>query len=281
MEQESEDINSLYDFIYVDRDRLASYSAQLFNDGILSSAKKSVHSQDAKSKTFSGHLGVASAALDGLSTIGEVYERTFDASWTLPLNVINSLDEHGFIKKDFKTAGMGSVVLVKGSAALLDVGLIKSLWEPALDFFVSFLPDKTARHRSEKKQLRDQWSKFGNILSRFPLSVQIHLDSEGSKLWASLNQECMIARSDDIALKYGGSITGECIVIGVLDARPDEGDRSGESEHLDADLDISDFSNLFAAMTTMMNSIRDLVGRPSGAYGITPIMISRIIRNSS
>jgi hypothetical protein len=253
---------------------LASYSAQLFNDGILTSTKKSAHSQDSKNKSFSGHIGVASATLDDSSAIGEVHERNFDASWTLPLNVIDSLDEHGFIKKDFKKAEIGSIVLVKGSATLLDVGLLKSLWEPALDVFLSLLPDKTTQHRAEKKQMRDQWGKFGRILSQFPLSVQLHLNSEGSKLWASLNQKCMIASSDDIALKYGGRISGECIIIGVLDARPDE------PEQPDADSDLHDFNDLFTAMTTMMSSIRDLAGRPSSAYGITPIMVSRVIRNN-
>jgi hypothetical protein len=45
------------------------------------------------------------------SAVRKSMEREFDAAWSIPLDVINALDERGMIRRDIDSAVMGQLVL--------------------------------------------------------------------------------------------------------------------------------------------------------------------------
>lgn len=96
MDQGSQSIASLFDFLYVDRSRLSAFAAQLFNQGVLQSTK----TIDSTTGKAGGSLDVGAPKVlginfSGLSESASAIEHQFDASWSLPLNVMDRLDELG------------------------------------------------------------------------------------------------------------------------------------------------------------------------------------------
>lgn len=267
MDQDSPDIVFLYDFVYLDRHRMASYFAQVFDGGVLTGTKNTLQSSDTKSANFDGNAVIAKAAIGGQESVTESIERLFDSSWSIPINVIDRLDEFNFIQRGLKEKSIGSLVMVKGTVTLLDIKMLKNMWEPAMDLIVSATPT-THSNKASKQQMRNHLGVIGKILDHLPPSVQMRLQTDDGEAWASLPSEHMIVNPGDLALKHGGRIEGEWHVLAVLDAKPDS-----ELSHTYATG--SDFAN---GMLQMMDGIRTAVGRPCQSYGVTPIAMFRSIR---
>lgn len=142
VEQDRPSIDSILDFLYVDTERLKVWLAQLDGNGVPTALRSSsAVSQTSSDETTVGIHGeggknvlVLKAEVGGsvagkqaaASAVRDVLERQFDASWALPLNVLDRLDETNFIRKSLQDAPIGSVVLVSGTTQILDLDLVKN-----------------------------------------------------------------------------------------------------------------------------------------------------------
>lgn len=110
-----------------------------------------------------------------------------------------------------------------------------------------------------------------DILSALPHALLMTLCSENELLWSSLEEDHLKINSDDITLKHGANFAGTWHVLSILDAKPDY--------QIEQSATISTTSNneLFSGMTDMLTGIRQLLGRPENAYGITPLAIFRTV----
>ncbi|MBN6742938.1 hypothetical protein JKG47_21095 [Acidithiobacillus sp. MC6.1] len=205
------------------------------------------------------------------SSLSEGLERTFDSSWSVPLDVIGRLQSDGYIKQGFSGATFGDMVIVSGGASLLDIGTIKSLWKPGLEMFSGYLPQSTNAERKNAKEFRDNWGKIGQIIDKLPATVQIQISTAGDgRVWGTLNPDHLHVTPDDITMKYGSTVQGIWYLLGIFDARPDSEENV---PHTDGNGSF-EFQN---AILNMMNAIKDMVGRPKDAYGVTPIAVFRKI----
>lgn len=89
----------LFDFLYVDRPRMGSYIAQLFDDGVHTGTKTTSAVGNQSTGKFSGSIpALAKGELAATDTTSNGIERQFDAAWSAPLNLIRELQLGGFIQ---------------------------------------------------------------------------------------------------------------------------------------------------------------------------------------
>ncbi|TJZ75575.1 hypothetical protein FAZ21_06570 [Chitiniphilus eburneus] len=252
----------------MDRDKLSSYSAQLFADGVLTGTKSSHQSSEHSGSKFdAGIKGLLSAGGSDGESIATSLERHFDASWTLPLNVINALDERGMIHRELSTARFGNLVMVKGRIQFVDLRMVQGIWGPIMELSVG--SQKNAMTSAQRRKQSEGVKTSGalvQILSKLPHALQMRMYGFGNQIWASLKHESMIVNPEDFAFKHGDRIPGEWVCLGLLDAVPDADDD---------DIQPIGFGDIEEAMLNVLNVLKEQFGRRPSDYGVTPIAIFR------
>ncbi|KVE80374.1 hypothetical protein [Burkholderia vietnamiensis] len=272
MAQDSPSIEYLYDFAYLDRGRIDFYFAQLFEDGVLTQTKRTAKDSSTETTRMGGSVKILSGDYSGADLVERGLERLFDPSWLAPIEVLNRLDEFQFVHRDLATTPIGGLFLVPGEMSIIDIRMLKELWPDIGEMVLrdeinaqNLAPKLKQRALSEGKK---SYETVAKVLKNLPHAIQATFISSGELLWSTLRSESMLINPDDLALKHGALIPGEWHVLGVLDAQPGE---TGALLH-----DCS--SALDEAMVQMLAALRGLMGRPTAAYGVTPIAIFRAVR---
>lgn len=266
MAQELQNIDCIYDFIYLDTKRLASFLAQLDDDGILLSMKKTKHLEE-ETKTL-GSLGInmgTRTSMENNETFSKQLEKHYDSSSTALYSAIDRLDELGFIKKSISDTAIGQMLLCSGTISFQDIRMMRNLWEPMMKMVAA--QETNPKQRNIKTKEAEQ---IKSILSALPHALLMTLMSDGDSLWSSLEEEHLKINSDDITLKHGANFAGRWHVLGILDAKPDN-----ESDTVTHQLPAG--NPIFDGMVEVLTAIRIFLGRPINAYGITPIAIFRTV----
>jgi len=270
VEQEQLDIDCIYDFIYLDSKRLTSYLAQLNDDGVLLSIKKTKHiSEDQKNIGSAGLNNATKVATEHNETISKNAERHYDSSSTALYSVIDKLDELGFVQREIENTAIGQMLLCSGSISFQDIRMMRDLWEPIMKLSLSqgSSQNKKGSQRNKQKQEADI---LKTLLSALPHALLMTLFSQNESLWSSLDEEHLTMNSDDITLKHGSNFAGKWYVLGILDAKPDN-----KMESLPVSRVVN--NELFDGMVEMASAIRKFLGRPMESYGITPVAIFRTV----
>lgn len=266
MEQDSASTASLFDFFYVDRERVSSLTAQLFGAGVITSVRQTESEGDKASKALELSVKIAKAKFGAEDSFTTSQERLFDASWSLPLNLLDRLQEMSMIKTDIDNARLGDLILASGHIKIFDVAMVQQMMPAAKKLARSGGKGPAAKQHAHNLDMAEEIVKF------LPKSVQIEMaDTEGNLLWTSVNPENLTIPPGDMMLKYGPVIPGKWHVLGLLDAHQD-----GEWEDPDAPYPQTnnEFKESMSGLSMMM---RMQVGRPENSLGITPLMIFRKI----
>ncbi|WP_241591348.1 DUF6414 family protein [Rosenbergiella epipactidis] len=266
MGQDSASTASLFDFLYVDSERVSSLTAQLFGAGVITSVKQTETDGDSSSKSVELNIKVAKAKLGSSDNVSASQERLFDASWSLPLNLLDRLQELDLIKKDIEALRLGDLTLATGHIKIFDIAMVQQLMPAAKK-----LAKNNAKGQSARKQI-SELDMAEEIVKFLPKSVQIEIaDADGNLFWTSVSPENLAIPPADMMLKYGPIIPGKWHVLGLLDAH-----RDGDIE--DPDAPYPTVSNEFKDSINFLSyNMRLQVGRPSCALGITPLLIFRKI----
>ena len=278
---------SLFDLLYVDARRIATYMAQLDPNGTLTGIKTTASGTTTLNAEGKVGVVVASGSIGGTDASTEASETQFDPLWALPITLMNRLDELGFIHRGLNGSAIGSLVLIKGWCRLIDIAAVKEMW-PIIGKLLA-QQDKTAqppplpdsrRDRQNKRQGRTVnyagkdpaqgvFGMIAEIAQYLPHGLELHMLTENGTAWATLNRDGLITNSQDIALKHGSALPGEWHLLGVIDAV------AGETADPNWDkLPIHDFTQ---AIVKLLDGIRGTMGRPASYYGITPILLFRTI----
>jgi len=266
MEQGSANTASLFDFFYVDRERVSSLTAQLFGAGVITSVKQTESEGDKAEKALELSVKIAKAKFGADETFSTSQERLFDASWSLPLNLLDRLQEMSMIKKDIDKARLGDLILASGHIKIFDIAMVQQMMPAAKKVARNGVKGSAAKKHAQELDIAEEIVKF------LPTSVQIEMaDTEGNLLWTTVNPDNLTIPPGDMMLKYGPIIPGKWHVLGLLDAHKD-----GEWEDPDAPYpkDNNEFKDSMSGLSMMM---RMQVGRPENSLGITPLMIFREI----
>ena len=115
------------------------------------------------------------------------------------------------------------------------------------------------------------------MLATLPHAVQAAITERGGPqdrvTWCSLRDENLIVPGSDLLLKHGVRIAGEWSMLGILDALPDAA--VAGSPELAQMLSAFSLGSLGAVIGPMAPAIRTMLGRPTDAYGMTPLLIFR------
>jgi hypothetical protein len=274
MAQNLPNTESLFDFLYVDTYRIKSYYAQLTGFGALSGLKMSDNTVMTQLKEASiGVPTVTGGKLSHTDMVTNAGERSYDPIPSMPSDVINRLDELGFIERKLSNNNLGSLVLLSGKLGISDISLLKDI----SDIMLKQAAEEKAQaepNPKKRKQVYEQEIKSNKHIAEFlkhiPYSLEARLILDNDEVWMTLNREEIIGSAYEINFKHGDFLSGNYYVLGVLDATPND-DYSNHQHQ----------NELRVAMSIMTQELKKLMGRPNSCYGITPIAIFRVITSSN
>ncbi|MDT0577183.1 hypothetical protein RM533_13565, partial [Croceicoccus sp. F390] len=237
--------DSVFDFLYHDSRRVGSFLSQLDQNGLLKEIKQSEHAVKGTSRGFSfqvgGNLPLAGGGNLGLEMTpkeggGQALERVYDPFWANARELLDALDGNGLISRDITSTHLGGIVLMSGSLNLIDLGMLKAMWElptvkrKMLEGASEDEPEQGNRQerrlrgrqgRNAPKAINEDAQLMLEILPILPHSINIIMGGSGSSSWASLDANHMVGSSSDLLLKHGNAIPGKWHMLGILDAKPD------------------------------------------------------------
>ena len=216
--------------------------------GVLKDATRQVSATDSKE----GSLGIGTAStgagLSGSRGSETALIKNYDTSWVPPLLLLKKLQDNGLIQTDISKANIGQVVEFRGLLSITDMSLVKSL--SAASSHMNFGGDAQAGIE---------------IVNSMPPSVQGIMKRGNKQAWFLGNSENWVAHPNALMLSYGSTIGTGWKVIGILQSKPSKANKNTEK----------DAGSIPEGMRKYADTIKELMGKPDQAYGITPLIILR------
>lgn len=295
-EQGEANTASVFDFLYHDSRRIASFLSQFDNNGLLTGLKQAETA--AKGAKRGKKIGVGGNSPFGGATLefelapgeagSESLERVYDPFWTNALQFLDVLTERSMIQDDITAARIGQFVLVRGSLIIADMVPYREIWKAPIikQFLQASVQEQEQEVEGNRQQRREQQAKGKKapakpseadlvleLLPHLPHSPQINVVTDDYAAWGTVEASYLSGTFADLSLKHGSKIAGEWAVLGILDGLP------FEAGHL-----LTPMEQLRVGMTTetvtkvplqIGANVRQLLGRPLLSYGITPLLIFR------
>lgn len=296
---------SVYDFLYHDSRRIASFLSQFDESGLLTGITQGETATRGAKRGYKVGLG-GNVPLFGGGNVdferspgesgGESLERAYDPFWANAREFLDALDARGLIHRDLQQARIGQFVLVRGSLIIADLKMLERVWplasvqkvmaasataaaEPEEEVYGNRQQRMAAQAKQRKQQPKgvpDEIQMVMDILPHLPHSGQFHLIADDFAVWAPASEDALVGLMSDLVLKHGAKIAGEWAMVGILDALPyDEGDEGlTPMEMIRAGM-TSD--GIAKAALQLAPFIRIALGRPLLSYGVTPLLVFREI----
>ncbi|EDV0529158.1 hypothetical protein NY70_005022 [Salmonella enterica subsp. enterica] len=275
MEQESQGTDLLYDFLYIDTRRASTLITQLYAPGVVSSIKHISSEEESKQKSGGVDVKVANGAFSVEEAINRTQEKLFDASWSLPINLLDKLSESNLIENGITDSKLGKLVLIKGNISFFDISFLQK----SIPFMGKLLLGKAPSKPNHKKtkpedlQLVDGLTlgMVSSLLDIVPDTLQIDfIDDNKNNIWMTIDKKNFTINPDDMVLKYGSKIPGEWYALGVVDALPEANDVNNED-------DDEICNHLKDGLKQILRGIKETAGRTNNSYGMTPLILFRKI----
>lgn len=286
--------DSVFDFLYIDSRRIALFLSQFDKYGHLKTLTRSV-GENSKS---GGGFDLKVVKADYSEGEDSSLKKEYDAQWVAPLSFLDHVQQRDMLERDISKAGIGSLVLASGALSVRDLRLVMNIMAlPAMKQNllqkVETAPD--SRHRNERRHsprptpapANDQNAIGLEMMGILPHGTQSLLKSEGSEIWSSLKDDCLIVPASEIFLSHGVNIPGTWNILGILDARPDEEESQQSPEEQMAGAQAAIPSTEIQGIVTLVTQgfggfidgiaplARMVLGRRSSSFGLTPILIFR------
>jgi hypothetical protein len=270
----------IFDFLYHDARRVGSLLAQLDDVGLLTAVRRNEGNSIANKGTlegkaeggvpFIGKAGGGTSLTRESSKTGQL-ERTFDPLWQNARNFVHYASENSV---SISNARIGQIVTITGKITIVDFDLLKQIMASLMD--QSSNDGNRQERRAAQKNQNAGSSKeppIADIFGLFPYKIQMTVEG-AYQAWATVNEEFLVTEASDLVLKYGGTLDGEWTVVGIADALPSYFDGQ-----LVGNLNFENGVEAFGMKLTkaMAPMARVLLGRPSEAYGLTPLVVYRDI----
>lgn len=289
--------DSVFDFLYHDGRRVASFLAQFDPSGTLTQVSQGVTAERTRSdiQKLEGSGGLPVLAKGAISSTDEAKSRrqdevmrVYDPMWANARALLDLMDERRMIQRDLASAQIGQIVLVSGSLDVYDLKIMSGFWGLAslrkiIAAARNSLPKLSNAQKSTaagkqimselqaaEKASRDGMEIFMEMAPNLPHSTHavIRTNTE-EQLWGSLDPSGLSMAPSDILLKHGIKVPGVWVILGILDAAPEPLEvrnrpQTPGGEEMAAKL-----------FETLVPVIRSFFGRPENAYGITPLLIFR------
>ena len=272
--------NSVYDFLYYDERRIGSFLGQFDPDGTLQSRKRiAAVDKSSQSKASYGTKGGVPTLLQGTTSYedgdteryGKSAEHVYDPLWANALKFLEYLEDKRLLNRDPRQAKLGQFVLLTGSLTIQDTQLFKAMVENATlkKWLLALMGENSAPSGPRQAKARDQTPSNADLamalIPLLPHLVQASVRAGDLSFWCALDPERLSLSPGGLQLKHGSQIAGKWSMLGVLDAMPVNPSTANPSAE----------DGLLSAISIFSDMLRPLLGRPSDAFGITPLIVFR------
>jgi hypothetical protein len=299
--QKDQKRNSVYDFLYHDVRRIASFLAQFETYGVLQQVK-AIEAASRTESTKSGlttnlSAAIAKAGIGKDITTGseerDSAERIYDPFWANARILLNYLAERDMIIRDIIEARIGQFVLVTGNLAAFDLSLLKETWQLPIvkdTVFAAAAKDaaksatlpppknkaERAKDRYAKQALPEGMEAGFELMKILPHTIQASISGSKWSVWSSLREDSLVMTGSELLLKHGIWIEGAWNMLGILDALPHGGEdqlRLHQAQQMVSGASLGGF--LGQVITPLAPAARMMLGRPATSFGMTPLLIFR------
>jgi hypothetical protein len=283
--------DSIYDFLYHDARRIASFLSQFEKDGHLTNTVLTRGIAEASNESFANTGGVGLHTLLTLSASGtentgrtdsEQAAKTYDPLWLNSLALLDYLEARSLINRKVHGSKLGQFALITGKLIVVDIAMIRAVLVSkrgaqhiAKAVVESQAKDQPVLAQRSKKERAEELSLATDMVQAMvetiPAGVAMQLVGDDFGIWSTLTAAGMTGSVDDHLLKHGGAPSGEWNVLGIIDALPDSEVTVTES----AGESIGEIESATQLMATLFTSLRPKLGRPAKFYGMTPLLVFR------
>lgn len=205
---------ALYDFLYKDHERIASYYAQIFSGKITLIEQTSVERR-ATEQTYKASVTVAGYDKKETEDVQETIKQVVDPHDRATNDLLSYLSQNGFLSTNIETAAPGSLVLLKGSLhfcdkRLLEIGVRRILIDAMQE-------RKKPRQVLNKGEFTEIESMVSNTVAE-TLSSTFYLDTENGFIGGTLKEESLPEKVGSFNLRSGGGGIPDAYLIGIKDA---------------------------------------------------------------
>jgi hypothetical protein len=124
MTEPAERPDVLYDFLYKDIGRIASYYAQVFR-GRLMGVEESSSDRDVHETLLKGSVAVASGEFKSVGDIQSTTRRSIDPHDVITTDILASLMESRFITQNINEAPHGTLVIAQGTLVFIERSMLE------------------------------------------------------------------------------------------------------------------------------------------------------------
>lgn len=290
---------SIRDFLYHDTRRVGSFLAQFEAYGVLQQVKaiESTAQTNVRKVGLSGGIKVPLVAQGNIgrdeTNIDEerdTAEQVFDPLWQNARRFLNYLESHKMINYEIAEARIRQFVLVSGHLIIIDAPMLKNAWDKGAvknSILRSVKPSKPSDRIEGSPETesvdQEEVQLIIDLLSILPHSTQAQIIGKSPtnrtfRAWCTLSADALVGMSTDLVLKHGSYIEGEWKMLGVLDGLPDYGhDPEMPGKLTDAEEAIKGLAGtaIGKLLAHLSPLTRNLLGRPRGTFGLTPLLIYR------
>jgi len=168
-------------------------------------------------------------------------------------------------------------ILVSGQVFVLDTAILTSLTAGPL--FRKHIHSETkppAGPRQAKNTSANAIDLGIEMLKSMPSTIQARLATATREVyWGSLTAEGLTSSAGDLMLKHGVKLAGEWSMLGILDAVPDPTD--AYLAEIQNAITLATLGPMVGGIGVLAETLRPMIGRPTDAYGITPLLVFREI----
>jgi len=294
-ELDGAEVDSVFDFLYHDSRRIASFLSQFDDNGHLTGLTKAETAAKSAKRGKKIGLGGESPLLGGAKVEFELspseagsesLERVYDPFWTNARQFLDVLTERNMIQRDIGNASIGQFVLATGYLSIQDLAMFKEAWKTqsiqrrikAGVGIGAKTGNMTAAQKAVAREQQENAEMFLDMIQIMPHAVHARLLTaigDGAGLvWCTLNQDYLVAPASDLTLTYGDTMSGKWSIIGILSAYPEYLTPDLSQQFNDDDLGLT--HSIVGQVSKMLAPIvRVTLGRPAAAHAITPILIFR------
>lgn len=261
--------DSVYDFLYVDHDRIGLLLSQFSSDGVLTEIVR----ESAEGTGSERGVDFKIVKLGSSETGSTALNRRFNARWLVPLLFLDRAQE--LLRRDMADASLGNLVLAKGTLCLLNTATLQNLYRGAnLQKIAIRKAEANAIEANQPFDAETAQLEIDALIGMDP-QIQMHLfRADEPRLWSTLRSDGLVVPAAELAMKYGDIIDGEWNVLGILDAHP--GHMTNET--IEALSRRFDGQNFLQEAIVVNHTLRTTYGRPTDAFGLTPLLIFRAIQ---
>lgn len=271
MGRDQGEADSVYDFLYVDQRRIGMLLSQFGENGVLTEIVREAASG---SETGSG-LDIRIIKVSGKEKEDTKQSRKFDPQWLIPLLFLDQTQKR--VVRELRTASLGQLVLIEGTAVLVDTQTHQQLYQTPAARDLS-LRNAQAVAQAAGQPFDEQTHHFEvEVLAGMSRQVQLHLLSKEGWTWSTLRPEGLITPASELGLNHGAVINGDWHMVGIKDAAPENSYELMQTQQRVLNERFAG-NPFYREIVTVNLELRKAMGRPVDSYGITPLLIFRAIQ---